>query len=251
MTSLLRALDAELLKLKGTLARRLCWLAPLIVVALYVAMLLVRDFGDRPTPPPDQAWLSFATECLGLWTFLMLPLFVTLQSALLAGLEHGDRQWKHLLALPCPRAVHYVAKGVVLLGMTLAAVLALALFVELGGHLVAWLRPSIGLRGAGPHAFLLDKVLRVFLLSTLMIALHTWIAIRWASFTVAVAAGMSATVVGFLVMQSPDYRWAYPWSMAVQVLSREGPAPSAIPLALAGALLVFALGAWDFSRREM
>ena len=49
---------------------------------------------------PAAAWLMFARASSVLWVFLMLPLFVTLESALLAGLEHGERQWKHLLALP-------------------------------------------------------------------------------------------------------------------------------------------------------
>jgi hypothetical protein len=246
-----RAVAAEVVKLRGTLARRLCWVAPLVVVGLDVAMLLVRNLGNRPIPPPAEAWQRFASECLGLFTFLMLPLFITLQSALLAQLEHGERQWKHLLALPVPRGVHYAAKAVALLAMTFAALLFLVVFIEIGGHLLSIARPALGLRGSAPHAVLIEKAAVIFLISTCMIMIHTWVALRWSSFTVAVATGMSATVIGFLVGQS-EYRAFYPWSMALQVLGGQEVDPlRPVLVALAGAGVALVLGLWDFSRREM
>lgn len=251
MNEMLRAVAAEVVKLRGTLARRLCWVAPLVVVGLDVAMLLVRKFGDRPVPAPEVAWLHFTQEAFGLWTFLMLPLFITLQSALLAQLEHGERQWKHLLALPVGKSVHYVAKALVLVGMIFAAFVFLSAFIVVGGHFLAFAKPSLGIAGSGPYRFLLEKGFQVFLLSTAMIAIHTWVAIRWTSFTVAVATGMSATVIGFLVGQS-EYRAYYPWSMALQVLGSKAVEPlPAILTALAVAAVAFGLGLWDFRRREM
>lgn len=251
MIAFFRAVSAELVKLRGTLARRLCWLAPLVVVGLDTTMLLVRKLGERPTPPPEVAWLRFAQETFGLWTFLMLPLFITLQSALLAQLEHGERQWKHLLALPVPKGVHYAAKTVVLTAMTAAAFVSLGVLTLLGGHFLAFAKPALGIAGPGPYGFLLQKGALVFLIATAMIALHTWIALRWSSFTVAVSAGMSATVIGFLVGQS-EYRAYYPWSMALQVLGQEPIEPlRPVAIALAVALGAFVLGLWDFRRREM
>lgn len=251
MRELLNALAAERTKLRGTLASRMCWLAPFVVVALYVMLKIVQK-DPAQTPSPDQAWAGFASECIGLWTFLMLPLFVTLQSALLAGLEHADQQWKHLLALPVPRAVHYIAKLVALLAMTLAAMVALVLFLEVGGHILAWLKPAVGIRGAAPHADLLATCGRVLAASTLIVALHTWIAIRWPSFTIAVATGMTATVISFLVAQSAEYGRYYPWSMPVRVL-REGGADNTFVLvaALVGSVAVALAGLWDFNRRDI
>src|SRR5687768_8102979 len=100
MSPLLRALSAEALKLRGTLALWMCLIAPATVVALYVLQMTFMDYGKRPALPPADAWMMFAQSVLVLWALLMLPLFVTLESALLAGLEHANQQWKHLLALP-------------------------------------------------------------------------------------------------------------------------------------------------------
>jgi lantibiotic transport system permease protein len=250
MAEFFRAVAAEAVKIRGTLARRLCWVAPLVVVGLDVLMMLVRKFPERPIPRPTEAWLGFTQEAFGLWAFLMLPLFITLQSALLAQLEHGERQWKHLLALPVGKGVHYGAKVVMLVAMIFTAFLFLGGFTLLGGYFLAWAKPSLGISGPGPFGYLLEKGLQVFLISTAMITIHTWIAIRWTSFTVAVATGMSATVIGFLVGQS-EYRAYYPWSMTLQVLGGKAVEPGpAIAIALIVAAAAYAWGLWDFRRRE-
>lgn len=50
---------------------------------------------------------------LAVWAVFMMPLLITLETALLNGIEHGDRQWKHICALPIPRHALYLAKFVV------------------------------------------------------------------------------------------------------------------------------------------
>lgn len=251
MRALHRALSAELVKLRGTLALRLCWIAPAVVVGLQVAMLLVRDLGRQEIPTPEAAWLRFAQECLGLWVFLMLPLYVTLQAALLAQLDHGERQWKHLLALACPKWVHPAAKSIVLLAMTAAAFVALAAFIALGGGVLAFAKPVLGIGGLPPLSFLFERGALALVAASCMMAIQSWIAVRWTSFTVAVATGMSATVVGFLVGQSPDYRPFYPWSMTLEVLARGDHDPTrTISISLAGAGIVTVLALVEFVHHE-
>ncbi|HEX3126267.1 MAG TPA: hypothetical protein VH394_02960, partial [Thermoanaerobaculia bacterium] len=75
--------------------------------------------------------------------------------------------------------------------------------------------------------------------------------IRWSSFTIAVAAGMSATVAGFLIGQSHYGHW-YPWTMPVQLAIRDGQhAVFAIAASALGAAVVLAFSLWEFSRREL
>jgi lantibiotic transport system permease protein len=63
---------------------------------------------------------------------LALPLFITLEVALLAGLEHGQDHWKDLFVLPIPRWTIYTAKLA-----TAALLLALSLVLLGVGVLVA------------------------------------------------------------------------------------------------------------------
>lgn len=251
MNSLLRALSAESLKLRGTLALWMCLIAPGVVVVLYVLQLAVSKMGDMAPGDPAKAWTLFAQSCLALWCFLMLPLFITLEAALLAGLEHGEKQWKHLLALPVPRGVHYLAKFFALAALLLLATAAFFVLVPLGGWAVMVLKPAFGIGGPPPFAFLLEKFAPVYAASLLIVALHTWVSIRWRSFTVAVAIGMTATVMGFLIGQSERFGHWFPWTMPLQVLASDGRYVGFVVVAgLAGALLVTAAGILDFTRRE-
>ena len=251
MNPLWRALSAESVKLRGTLALWMCLVAPAVVVVLYVLQISVSRLPKGHAVDPAQAWAMFTQSIFALWAFLMLPLFITLESALLAGLEHGDRQWKHLLALPLPREVHYLAKLAALAVLVAAAFAALLALMPVGAMVLGLLKPEFGIGGAPPLASLLRTAAACYAAALLMVALHTWLAIRWQSFTVAVSVGMSATVMGFLIGQSERFGHWYPWSMPLQVLAGKGQWTGFVVLAgLAGGLLVGLAGLADFRRRE-
>lgn len=251
MSALARALSAEALKLKGTLALWMCLIAPGVVVALYVLQISFSRFPASATPDPALAWLAYSKSVIGLWSFLMLPLFVTLEAALLAGLEHGDRQWKHLLALPVPRGAHYLAKLLALAAMVALGFLALVALIPLGGLLLPVLKPAFGLGGPPPWRFLLETAGQAYLASLLVVALQCWIAVRWQSFTVAVSVGMSATVMGFLIGQSERFGHWYPWSMPMQVLGGKGQWVEFVMVAgVLGFVVAGLLALADFHRRE-
>lgn len=246
----LRAVSAESLKLKGTLALRLCFIAPGLVVLLSVLQLLLSKSG-QPLATPALAWERFIQGVMLLWAFLMLPLYVTLQAALLAGLEHGEKQWKHLLALPLPRSAHYLGKLVVLIGMVVLATLVLALLIPAGGWVLMQVHNPLGIGGEVPWTFLGVRALAILAASACIIGLHLWIALRWTSFTVAVATGMTATVAGFLIGQSARFGPWYPWTLPMQVFAGQGELMGQVTLAgLLGGLLAVTLGLRDFVRRE-
>lgn len=248
---LLRAMSAEVLKLKGTLALWMCLIAPLTVTALHVLQLLAIDLGKRPVPAAHDAWQFFARGQLTMWAFLMLPLFITLQAALLAGLEHGNRQWKYLLALPVPRHAHYLSKLFALTGMLVLATMTLAVLIPAGGLLLSFIKPQTGIGGPIPWRFIIESLAAITVAALLITALHTWIAIRWRSFTVSVAVGMVATVAGFLLAQSARFGHWYPWSMPVQVVAGEGQwAGFVMQAGVLGGGVVALLGLWDFRHRE-
>ena len=60
-------------------------------------------------------------QTVEVWTLLMMPMFVTLETSLLAGLENTGKNWKSLLALPAPRWTVYVSKLVVTISLLWAA----------------------------------------------------------------------------------------------------------------------------------
>ncbi|KGI77778.1 ABC transporter permease [Oleiagrimonas soli] len=250
MNALLRALHAETLKLRHTLALWMVLLAPLAIALLMVLEILtVQARGGHATgkaSDPVQAWYNLGRALFSLWTLLMLPLFVTLQAALLAGLEHGNRQWKHLLAMPTPRVVHYLAKLLILAGMVIAAELILLALTPLAGWLLALLSPDAGMHGMPHLGRLLPPVAASLAASALMVAIQGWVALRWRSFTVAVAVGIVATIAGFIIGQSARFGTWFPWTLPIQAFAGTGQhATLAALLGVGGGLMFTALALLD------
>lgn len=250
MNILLRTLHAESIKVKNTLALRICFIAPLVVVAVLV---LQGIFGHLPKvlPSGERAWLNYVSGCFSLWALLMLPLFVTLESALLAGLEHNERQWKHLLALPVPRSAYFFAKWIALIVLVLlTSILFGTVLVPLGGMLLVLLGIG-GMAGYPPMALIVTLTFKIYLAAMLIMALHTWIAIRWHSFTIAVSIGMFATVMSFLISQSARFGPYFPWSMPSQALAPSAPFDTVLMLSMTGAVFCIAVASYRFAKREV
>lgn len=244
------ALSAESLKLRRTLALRMTLVTPAVVVVLCVLQLGLAE-ANVSQGDPERAWRAFAGASFALWAFLMMPLFVTLEAALLAGIEHGDRQWKHLLALPVPRSAHYLAKWTALAALLFGTALIFTGLIAIGGWALMHIRPEVGLGGWPPWLWLLRRCTGMVVAALFMAAIQLWVSIRWSSFTIAVAAGMSATVAGFLIGQSRWGHW-YPWTMPVQLAIRDGQhAAFAITASALGTAVVLAFSLWEFSRREL
>lgn len=250
MSALLRALCAERLKLRDTLALWLCVLAPLLVVVFATLMFWTNPNMAMNGVDPALRWRAFMDQPLAMWARMMLPLFVTLEAALLAGLEHGNYQWKHLLALPLPRGTHYLAKLFMLLGLVVLATAVLCLLIPLGGLLIRN-APDAPLIGSLPLAHLCTSALAAIAAGSLMIAVQTFIAIRWRSFPVAMSSGVAATMIAMFVPTDGSFGEFFPWAMPGVVMTGDVHQwHTAVIVGMVGFCIVAALGVWDFSRRD-
>ncbi len=238
----------EYLKLKRTLALRMTVL-PLIVVFLYflVAMSGTPSFVRQNT----DVWASLARNSVQLWTLLMLPMFITLETSLLAGLEHSDRNWKYLLTMPVPRWTVYVSKLIVALTLVCLAHLVLFSGTMVSGMLLRAFAPELKL-GALPMNLIAWPLAQISVAVVMAVAIQHWVSLRWPSFIAAMGFGMSAMVVGFLAVNSQDYGPWFPWSLTLHTLSPRGTFVIHPTLYSAiGAVVITVIGAWQFSRRDV
>jgi hypothetical protein len=249
---LARALSAEWLKMKRTLALWLAPIAPLVIVALQIAMVLQRESYYRQQDH-SHAWDQYGKQTVFLWTLLMLPLLITLETALLSNLEHGNQQWKHLFALPISRGAVYTAKqlmGMILISLSMVSLYAL---LVLSGLALRVLTPGLGFEAPVPWLEFLQSVGLAYLASWLIISIHTWVGLRWHSFVVASAVGIAAMVVAVLLFQSDWGQW-YPWTLpgVITYSLAEGLKPTAeLAVGSLGGVLVALLGGWDVTRRDV
>jgi hypothetical protein len=257
-----RALRAERLKLKGTLVFWLALVAPAVIVTLQVLMAYVRREYYYSRPPSD-AWIEYNVQIMIMWSLLMMPLFVTLETALVAQLDHANQGWKHLFALPVARGTLYAAKqisGMALIGLSLVTLTALTLA---GGLALRVLTPELGFEATAPVGEVVEFATLVFLGSWLVISIQTWIAQRWSSFVVASAVGVAMTIVGVMVIQS-DYAGYYPYTLPVLIANGfsdtirplnvldEGvrPVKELLVGSLGGVIAAFLAG-WHVTRRDV
>jgi hypothetical protein len=252
MTHLLRALSAELLKTKRTLAFWMTLVTPAVVCILQL-LILLRWYNGEYGGGDGQAWEASAQNSMALWTILALPLFITLETALLAQSEHGEKQWKHLFALPVQRWSIYAAKWLAGAGLLLLAQIFLGLLILATGFLAALLKPELGFSGSPPLGSIAATLGKVYAIALLMHSIHTWVALHFRSFTVAAGVGMAAAVSNIVMMNSEEGVRFFPWILAVNALPQmENPwLVQALVIGVAGGLVLALAGCWEVTRRDI
>jgi ABC-2 type transport system permease protein len=265
MSDLVRATRMEILKLRRTLALWAALLVPLAVILMTTALNLSRARGTRFDPDQPNGWDSLMLDLvLFLWCLIGLPLFVALETALLAGLEHRENTWKHLFALPIARWTIYTAKVLVAAGLVAISSLVLALGTVIEGSIILAVRPDLGLTQPVPWGLIFQRSFAFAPAVLLMLAVQTWVAVRWRSFTVAMGLGIASTVIGIMLLRSlrnivstpraPLLASIFPWSLPYVVLARQATMhlrEIAIVVGLVGGVLVAILGCWEFVRRDV
>ena len=259
MSYVLTAIGVELFKLKRTLALAVAFVVPLAVLLMVGANILSRDAST--TIPGGAPWNALVVNFTWfLWCILALPMFVTLETALLGGLEHGQKHWKDLFALPVPRWTLYAAKLVTAALLLALSLVVLGVGVAIEGLVLNSLRPSLGLTLPVPWLDILGGIGAMFGATLLLVAILTWVATRWSTFAVPAAVGITGTVVGLmLALSGRSDVWArfFPWSMAISAVAPIDERRTleghiiAIGFGIVGGLIVASAGAWDVTRRDV
>jgi hypothetical protein len=240
---------AEYLKLKRTLVPALALVIP---VAPPFFSFMIGLLKGGPFSTGGNPWETITSVSLQLWSVMMLPFVVALQTSLAAQLENANNQWKNLYALPLSRARLYVVKWGVTASLLLVSTIMLLLYSLFWGALLGFLKPEMGLLKTAPAwGSLPGAFMRPFLAVQLLLALHAWISYRWPSLAVALGIAVVGMTGVIAVVGSPLWGRLFPWSLPFRVLDSNAPDRTFILLyAFTGSLVVLALGAWDARSRE-
>jgi hypothetical protein len=254
--TLFRVLHAEMLKMKRTIALKMVVLAPAVIVLPILFMASQAPFSMLHRNGIANEWAMLERRILVPWVFLMMPLYITLEAALVAGLDHSENQWKSLLARPVPRWTLYVAKLMVVAAMTVASTLVLLGGILIDGAILPRVQSELIFGFPVPWATIFREGAEVMGLAFFALTIQHWVSLRWRSFSVAIGTGIVALVMGFFAasvgQQLGGWYQYFPWALPMLVIGRR---PQNIELALwisgAMGLVAAAAGCWDFCRREV
>jgi hypothetical protein len=192
------AIQVERLKLRRTLALWLTLLTPGALVFIEIAGAFQRNL--KPYLDGISIWVLLYDQILRIWAILMLPLFITLETALLAGLENNNQTWKQLFTQPIPRWMMILAKQVLSIGLIALSMIFLLVLSVFGGLLLHAFKPEVTAAFPIPWIELLRLTLMPFLASACIIMIHNWVALWWKSFVVASGFGILMTVSGVILI---------------------------------------------------
>lgn len=249
------SLSAESLKLKHTFSLWLSILAPCALISMYVIAFWSK--GEHLVPEGANAWHRFAQQNFGIYTILLMPIFIALLTSLTNGIEHKSNGWKHLYSLPLPKSTIYIAKATTVLGLVLLSNVVFVLAYLAGGMFLSFVRPDLGFEHMAGLDVVFIASLKLFLATFVIIALQFWLSIRWSSFALSMGVGIVA-IITVLVAMNWEYIHYYPFAYPFisirafpggeqvrQVFTQE------VLLSLGVGLLIFLLGYLDISRKRI
>ena len=121
MKHFFRAISAEYLKLKRSLALWLTLLTPGALVFIEAAGATQNQ--ARLMRSGVNLWALMFEELFTIWVVLILLLFITLETALLGQLEHSNHTWKVIHVQPVSRWATLAAKQVIGTGFVVLGII--------------------------------------------------------------------------------------------------------------------------------
>lgn len=249
------SLSAETLKLKNTFSLWLALLAPCALLGMNVLVFWAK--GEHFVREGVNSWHLFARQNFGLYTILLMPIFVALLTSLTSSIEHRSNGWKHLYSLPVPKSTVYVAKASTVLGLVLLSTAVFVVAYMAAGMFLHLVRPDLGFEEMREMGVVLFTCLKLYLATFVIVALQFWLSMRWSSFTLCMGVGIVAILTVAVAMRWEHihyYPFAYPL-MAVQRFPAGDEVfelfTEEVLLSLASGILVFVLGYFDIARKRI
>ena len=117
------------------------------------------------------------------------------------------------------------------------------------GLAATYLRPELASTGAVPYAWIAKQTVFVWLASWLIIAIHTWISMRWSGFPIALGAGIGGTFFALFAASASLGKY-YPWLLPMNIFI-EGRFAMALILGIGGGIVAALAGCFEFVRRDV
>ena len=221
MRHTVRALwSTELMKLRHT---AVVWMSvgfPAVLLLLELIALIESHYEWTPHPPrtPIVEWQNALRPWWTMWTVAAVPILISLQAVGLVSPEHSGKHWKQLYVLPIPRWNIFAAKT------ALCALLTAVSFLifSSGSFGLALLRSGLfhlDMTTAIPWGSILQMAGRTYLACLAVIAIQTWLSMRFSGFAIPLGVGLAGTMAAAIFRKPLDLAGWWPWTMPADSLT--------------------------------
>ncbi|MGB3181607.1 MAG: ABC transporter permease [Cyclobacteriaceae bacterium] len=203
-------LRAEWIKLKPTPALYISLAAPLIPVLLFLCVFIINGHVFLKEGVPR--WGMFINSVMGFYTVFILPLYVSLQTALINGIEHQNDGWKRMFAIPTKRSLIYLTKLFYSYVFILLNLITITILIFAAGKSLIIIKPEYGFQNEPVPLSLFYLPGALFLSLTSLVAFHHWLSLRFKNLFTIIGIGIALTIPLIVVVYEESARWFYLWA---------------------------------------
>jgi len=209
------ALMAEATKLRGSAHFNAVWVLPLVFILVdffffHLKLLGIRTVNAESASLIDTVQIKMAGA---LWGGYFYPMFIAILPALLFGLEHRNKTWRHLGTMPMQLAYIYLAKAAWAAILSLCALALVWLLLWAEYRVLAFAAPHLPFKF---HGLVLATVFGWLWFGSLpVMSIYLWVSNRINSVAIPIVFGIAGIFLTMLLTtQTPDEPWKrdfIPW----------------------------------------
>jgi hypothetical protein len=155
-------------------------------------------------------WPAIAEAFSRIWLFLLYPLLLTLQTALIGEMDFRYNTWKVAFSQPKKRWQVVARKQALAFLVAFIALVCLFACTLLFGLSLRYLKPEFHVDAFIPVAELAWFYLAPFIISLFIIAILTWVSLNWGNFIVSCSTGTICMLVALFLFDH-KYSKFFPW----------------------------------------
>ena len=146
MHDTLRTLKAEWAKLRGSSHLRTVWILPLLFILMEFFIFQYRLLGNGTVPEElAQTFKNIQVQLSGaLWGGYFYPVIIAIVPALIFRVEHRNKMWNHLGAMPVSQARIYLVKALTVMVLSVASLVLVWLLLWFEQRFMMFAAPQIG-----------------------------------------------------------------------------------------------------------
>ena len=208
MRDFISVFSAELLKTKRSLLLKTSLLIPAGIMLIELIGALQRN--TLGIAPGVNFWSAISESISRIWIFMLFPLLITLQTALIGETDFRNGTWKVVCSQPRRRWMLIAAKQCLAFFVAFVSLVSLVVSLLLFGLILSIFKPEFQVSASIPLAELGLFFFAPFVISLLIVSIQTCISLNWGNFIVSCSTGITFTLVALFLF---DHRYSkyFPW----------------------------------------